>query len=434
MQADARAALAAEWASASPSTPEAVAAFYRTSTQLAADLAAWHETAARQQRTEWVVHVAQTTGAKSAVDIGCGAGQDLRALADAGLMIHGVEPNLTLREALLSRLADTDGVLWDDVEHAPIETADLLICIDVLEHIPDPESFLGSIARRARLGAVLIEQTSTYDIGTPLHLRDNWGWQPGHCLEAAGWTMIDQREYFRVWQRVEPHMLEHTAIMLCAYRGAATPTFRSIMTLQGSGWRFLDKTGDALIDRSRSQIVHAWHTQTADDVFLMVDDDITFTQADAEKVVALARQKRSIACAAYPVANASHTACRGLSPHGSLDFGPDLEPVEIEYAGTGFMACHRDVLDALAPTLPLCHPDQGWSFRPFFLPMVAPMMTAYGFEVPAYLSEDWAFCHRARQVGFKVWLERTVVIDHQKGLALNVRNMAAAHELLKGGQ
>ena len=29
-----------------------------------------------------------------------------------------------------------------------------------------------------------------------------------------------------------------------------------------------------------------------------------------------------------------------------------------------------------------------------------------------YLSEDWAFCDRARKLGFKVWLDPSIFINH----------------------
>lgn len=435
-EAEARQALADEWLAASPSDAAGIADFYKTSQALAADLETWHASDARQQWTKMVVYVAQKVGAKVAVDIGCGAGHDLQALGDAieGMALYGVEPNQALRCDVFERLRTSHGTLgiYESVDICqPIDTADLLVCIDVLEHVPDPEAFLSGIARRARLGAVLVEATATHDIATPLHLPANRGWHPGHCLEMAGWTLLEAQDRVRVWQRIAPSAVDHTALLLCAYRACSMQTMQSILQLAGIGWRFMPKAGDALISRSRSQIVSTWHTQTADDVFLMVDDDIVFSPDDAERVVNLARTRRSIACAAYPVADGSSTACRPLN--GMLTFGPDEEPVEIEYASTGFLACHRDVIDALAPTLELTHPDQEWAFRPYFMPFVAPMRAASGEMVPAYLSEDWAFVLRARQAGFKIWLEPTVRLSHLKEIPISVANMGVVHGIIHGG-
>lgn len=430
-EADARAALAAEWASASPSTPAEIAEFYRTSRALADDLEAWHQGAARREFTEMVVYVAKQIGAKSTVDIGCGRGDDLQALIDgAGLSVEGVEPNAHLR-AGLELLYGRAFIHADVADCKAIETADLLVCIDVLEHIPDPEAWLGKIARRARLGAVLVETCATFDIATPLHLEANRGWHPGHCLELAGWTKIDQRDRVRVWQRVQEAMPEHTSLLLCAYRAVSVPTMQSILQLGGTGWRIMPKVGDALISRARSQVVHTWHVETASDIWLMVDDDVVFTPADAEKVVALAREKRSIACAAYPVADGSYTAVRSLN-RAPLEFGPELPPVPVEFGATGFLACHRDVIDALAPTLPLCHADESWAFRYYFQPMVAPLISQSGQDVLAALSEDWSLCLRARELGFTIWMDPTIRLSHLKQIPITVANMNTVKEILYG--
>jgi hypothetical protein len=34
-------------------------------------------------------------------------------------------------------------------------------------------------------------------------------------------------------------------------------------------------------------------------------------------------------------------------------------------------------------------------------------------EKQNYLSEDWAFCHRWRALGKKVWVDKSVILDHQ---------------------
>lgn len=429
-EADARAALAAEWAQANPKTPAEIEEFYRTSRALSDDLEIWHASAARQEMTDMVVYVAGKIEAKSAVDIGCGRGDDIQALLDVGVSAYGVEPNQHLREAGLYLLYGTK-YISPTVDSAPIETTDLLVCIDVLEHIPDPETWLGKIARRAHIGAVLVETCATSDIATPLHLEANRGWHPGHCLELAGWTRIDQRGRVRVWQRVQEEMPEHTSLLLCAYRACSIPTMTSILQLAASGWRFMPKWGDALISRSRSQIVSVWHAETADDVWLMVDDDVTFDPIAAERVVALAREKRSIACAAYPVGDGSYTAVRSHN-RAPLEFGPDLPPVEVDFAATGFMACHRDVVDALAATLPLCHADEPWAFRYYFQPMVAPLISTSGQEVLAALSEDWSLCLRARQLGFTIWMDPTVRLGHLKQIPISVANMEQVKEIIYG--
>jgi hypothetical protein len=105
---------------------------------------------------------------------------------------------------------------------------------------------------------------------------------------------------------------------------------------------------------------------------------------DAARVVALAREKRSIACGAYPVGGGEHMASRGW-PGQELHWGPQFEPVEIRWPATGFMAVHRDVVKALTETMDLCYAKQPDAFWPMFQPF------ALGDN---YLSEDYAFGER----------------------------------------
>jgi 2-polyprenyl-3-methyl-5-hydroxy-6-metoxy-1,4-benzoquinol methylase len=200
--ATARAALADEWRAKQPRTPGEVQAFYRQSQAQAADQAAWHATPGRRRWTALLVATARQSGARRIVDVGCGSGYDLRALREAlgdEADLTGVEPNERQRNSL-----PPDVRALPDVAQAPIEAADLLVCIDVLEHLPGPEAFLAGLAGRARLGALLFESTATHDHGTPLHLPRNRGWHPARCLEAGGWRLLEEQGRARVWQRVAP--------------------------------------------------------------------------------------------------------------------------------------------------------------------------------------------------------------------------------------
>lgn len=437
---EARSATAAEWASRSPKSPEEIVGFYRESGALRDELDAWHLTEDRRKWTEAIVYVAQKIEASLVVDIGCGGGQDLIALNAAGIpRLYGVEPN----EELAARTRAAGIVVGPDVAKAPIEDANLIVCIEVLEHVVDPDAFLGSVAERARPNAVLIESTGTFDLGTPLHLEENRGWHPGHVLERYGWEVIDHTDRMRVWQRVRPRNVNRSTVLLCAYRTVSLPTLHSLMALSGvtstmydhdtgslpeprltdggeSAWRITTKTGDGLVSRARSIVVSRWWAETADDVFLMIDDDISFSVDEAERVVAAALRTEGIVCGAYPIRSGVGLALRGLEAQNAIDFGPDkTELVEIEYAATGFMAVHRKVIDAMVPTLELVHADQPWSFWPLFAPLIVPMGPA-----KAYLSEDWSFCHRARDLGFKVYVDPSIKLGHLAQIELDVHNMS----------
>lgn len=421
---EAREALAREWASFAPSTPDQVTEFYKQSTHLAADLDAFHSSPERQQWTDALIHVAQQAQATTIVDIGSGAGHDLMALWKAGSYnLHGVEPNDRLRGKCIEI-----ATMHSDVSTAPIETADLISCFDVLEHVVNPEQFFDSIARRAKVNALLLETCATFDTGTPLHLKENRGWKPGHCLEAAGWMKRGQSDRMRVWQKASDGQTGvHTALLICAYRSVSLPTVSCVLNLLDDpanpyGWR-VSLNGEAGINRSRSIMASRWYTETADDVFLMLDDDIIFSPEEAERLVTLCREGHDIICAGYPVRDGGHVALRGYG-HAPFSFGPAEPPVEIRYASTGFLAVHRRVLDTLIPTLPLCHGNQPWAFWPLFDFKTIEDEAAGGHN---YLSEDWNFCQMALDAGFKVWLDPSIRLKHLGLVPITVANMEAVH-------
>jgi hypothetical protein len=180
-------------------------------------------------------------------------------------------------------------------------------------------------------------------------------------------------------------------------------------------------TGDALVSRARSRAASYWFLRTDDDVFLMIDDDIVFEPDAPERVVALARE-RDIVAGVYPMRDGS-----GLGHRiGGMTISQDESLVEVLHAGAGFLAVHRRVLEGLRDALPLCYEGAPSAYWPFFMPM---LIQSRGVEatlpkgVWEYLSEDWAFCERARAAGFKIWLDESVHVGHLTSLEVNVDNM-----------
>lgn len=396
---DARQSLADEWRAKNPQTPEEIAAFYRTAKGLEADLREWHAQPSRQGVSQAIAAIAHTVEARTVLDVGAGTGADLSHLS--GLETFAVEPNDALRERL--SVAGVPAVATiDEVSRS----FDLVLCIDVLEHVPDPEALVEKMIARLAPEGVLVERTSTHDDGTPLHLESLRGWEAAPILSRHGFTPRWQFDHMVGWQRVPGiKQVQSASILLCCYRSLSVQTFQCLNHL---GWPVMTFSNDALISRVRSRAVSQWLQDTDEDVFLMVDDDIAFKAEDAAKVVDLARKTKGIACAAYPVRDGGHLACRTLVPGEKVGFGDGMAPMEIRWAATGFMAAHRDVCEAIAATMPLCQNNNGRNYWPLFMPDI---ITGED-DVSIYLSEDYAFCQRARDQGFKVWLDPSVGLIH----------------------
>jgi SAM-dependent methyltransferase len=416
----AREALAEEWRSASPSDEASIDAFYRDTPNYPADLNAWHETEERRNSTAMAVAAAQVTGAKRVLDVGAGEGHDLKALLAAlpDITVGAVEPNHLMRE----HLAEAGIQAWPQLSLVPsnLRELDMILCLDVLEHVPDPEAMLLQIIDRLKMNGIFVEATATHDVAMPLHLPHLRGWSPARVLDRHGFVCREAGTC-RVWQRVREKRADQETMILCAWRDVNASTMLCVNELIRKNWRLNVHQNDALISRVRSLAVSKWLRESDGDVFLMIDSDIVFTPDDAQRVVDLAREKKSIACAAYPVRGGSHLACRQDAVQPNVTFGPGEPPMKIAYAGTGFVAMHRDVCEAVAATMPLTHANEEWGFWPMFMPMIA--TSPFDDSVEEYLSEDWAFCHRARDLGFATWLDPSVIIAHLGNAQYDVYGM-----------
>ena len=209
------------------------------------------------------------------------------------------------------------------------------------------------------------------------------------------------------------------SILLCAWRGVTNGTFDILTQLarQGlnkpydpdePGWGILVQSGDAAIYRARGRIVTSWYERLPDDVFLMVDDDIVFAPGAATRIIEAARQTRSIVCGAYSVKGGDHFACN-LYAGQNIRFAADSPLVEIKYPATGFMAVHRDVIEAMIPTVPRVNHNFNGGYYPLFCPVVVETENGEHEE----LTEDYAFGERARRLGFKVWLDPAIYLEHE---------------------
>lgn len=187
---------------------------------------------------------------------------------------------------------------------------------------------------------------------------------------------------------------------------------------------FIDGTvpGDALISRSRS-IVASCFLRSDADVLIQIDTDIVFKPEDVVRIAHEA-ERHGVACGLYMTRNIA-TQPAALLPDSEITFAPGRPPVEVPFGSTGFMAIHRRVFKRLAEDLPLCHQTwesngQSIAFWPFYMPYVI----EWPVDGYMYLSEDWAFCQRAKDAGFKVFLDPSIRLGHVGSYTYTLEDLA----------
>ena len=168
---------------------------------------------------------------------------------------------------------------------------------------------------------------------------------------------------------------------------------RSLEKLGYPVWRCY---GFSAIDQGRNVMA-----QTALDKgyreLMWVDSDVIFQTSDVEQ---LRRKNLPISCGIYGLKDGSGRPAADLT--NSKPAGTNL--LQIGLVGAGFLHTRREVYEQIAEKLklPKCT-GRHCSYHPYFLPTV---------ENRQYLGEDFAFCRRATDCGFKIVADTSLRLGH----------------------
>ena len=228
------------------------------------------------------------------------------------------------------------------------------------------------------------------------------------------------------------------------YDGAQADYLRSVVGLAGAAERagvacaFAWLSNNASIDRARNALAAAFLQSDATHL-VFIDGDIGFVPEELIEAAALMQTDDRLAVlgAPYPKRQinwglVASAAAKGLGaenpamlerysgvfaidlvdPAGQFPLG---EPIELLRAGTGLMIIRRDVIETLCQRHPELRyvPDQhdrdsglvAEHIFALFQPLIDP-------ETGHLRSEDYAFCHRVRAVGFRIWLAPLMRATH----------------------
>jgi hypothetical protein len=262
-------------------------------------------------------------------------------------------------------------------------------------------------------------------------------------------------------------------VVLVPVGGMIEPACESSLNeLEKRGYPVWRVRGYSAIDQGRNQMatdaLAAGFAET-----MWIDSDVGFTPDDIDRLRCL---ELPLVCAIYPKKGKRELAVHVMPGTTQLVFGQAGGLVELLYAATGFLHVRREVYETIQRELqlPTCNLHFGKGMVPFFQPMVqggegrgekaegrgqkadgrgeevrnSELGTGSGREqahsalraprsalpdndvirntrilpgpefpvaVPAtpwYLAEDFAFCERARQCGYKIWADTRVRLTH----------------------
>lgn len=164
-------------------------------------------------------------------------------------------------------------------------------------------------------------------------------------------------------------------------------------------WQFLENESE--IARGRNNMA-ATFLETDCDRLLFIDADIGF---DAEDIARLWNRQEPLIGASVPL--------KGKRMFNSWKDGRMVEPTDdrisrVDFIGCAFLMIDRSVFEQLAPGCDRFSTPSDCEAIDFFSPFV---------QDGIYLTEDYAFCQRARDIGIEPKVDKNIVVQH-RGSAL----------------
>ena len=181
----------------------------------------------------------------------------------------------------------------------------------------------------------------------------------------------------------------------------------ALRELSKRGYEVRQVGGYAAIDAARNEMSSTALRDGFDET-IWIDSDIGFDPDDVDRV---RNHQLPLCCGIYPKKGLREIACHVMPGTQCVDFGENGGLLEILYAGTGFLHVRREVYDSIREelSLPACNEHFGPAVYPYFQPMTVGHPRSGGSW---YLGEDYAFCERARQCGYKIMADTTIRLTH----------------------
>jgi hypothetical protein len=180
---------------------------------------------------------------------------------------------------------------------------------------------------------------------------------------------------------------------------------QALRELERRGYRVSRVSGYKQIDLGRNQMASDALAAGCEET-LWIDADTGFHPDAIEQ---LRSHDLPIVCGIYPKKNKRELAIHALPGTKEIVFGKGGGLIEILYGPTGFLRIRREVYETLRRrlALPECLADTGRTLVPYFAPLIRP-----DGDSQWYLADDFAFCERARQCGYKIVADTTIRLWH----------------------
>ncbi len=164
---------------------------------------------------------------------------------------------------------------------------------------------------------------------------------------------------------------------------------------------------ESLITRGRNSLVAKMlHFEPKSTHLMFIDADIGF---EPEEIFKLVLADKDVAGGLYPK--------KALPISYVVNRVPDAKKegnlVEVMNLGTGFMLIKREVIESMIAAHPELHYQDSIGLDPKYAPFKYALFdTEIDPDTKEYLSEDYLFCKRWRDMGGKIWADLSITLNH----------------------
>ena len=168
-------ALAKDWYDRSPKTDSEIEDFYRNTPHYAYNSLIFYESGDREDLSSVIENLFEKYHPKTVLDYGCGIGNDGLQMLDYGAKVNFVDYNLPALNFLKWRLKkrgykeNTDYQVVELNQDTVFPSAELVWCVDVLEHMVDPFRILSVLSDETRVFAFFTDSDDKAGGRHPFH-------------------------------------------------------------------------------------------------------------------------------------------------------------------------------------------------------------------------------------------------------------------------
>lgn len=191
------------------------------------------------------------------------------------------------------------------------------------------------------------------------------------------------------------------------FEATMTSFLQFVMVAQQVGlqWSLDTMANESLVQRARNNLMAKMMTNSKATHFMFIDSDIRFNPVSILQMISA---DKDIIAGLYPKKGYPISLNLNVNQETKVQ-GPLFT---VDTAATGFLMFKRKVYEDLIAAHPNTKYVDDVGLGKQYEPFMFSIFDCYIDDKGHYLSEDWAFCRRAKAIGYEIWADSRVILNH----------------------